>query len=450
MATSINNFLIELYKEHLEEASFLYEQRLSLFDDPEVTWLDIEDFEARFEPHIDGLVVGEDLAIDVCKTQAVEGDFGELHAAVSVFCRQNRKDLVEEILDQLDFDEPENIQAVADAIKYELPEAWENDFLKILSQEDQSFIPIFSILTGYRRIQHNQQLITLLNSSPDDLLPNIIWAIGRLKNQQTVPMLFNFLQHEKSSIRKLAAQTLVRLGDQQTLKQCMHTAHSQTWSHIPLALGGDQTAVNILIDSIGKGKNDVDTIIGLGLFGDASGIPILLNSLDNPEVAESAAVALNLITGAELYEEAFIPDEIEEDELFDEELEKFKHGEVPTGPDGQPFGITITRLSQNPDDWNKWWLENQKRFDPRIRFRNGKPYSPACLLENLKYEKSPCLVRQMAYEEFVIRYGIDIPVETDMFVPQQKQAIAKYAKWVKTSGQQFQPGKWYFAGKLIS
>ena len=41
-------------KSEIEEASFLYEQRLSLFDDPEITWLDIEDFEERFEAHIDG------------------------------------------------------------------------------------------------------------------------------------------------------------------------------------------------------------------------------------------------------------------------------------------------------------------------------------------------------------------------------------------------------------
>ena len=39
MTEAMIDFAIDLYKEHLEEASFLYEQRLSLFDDPEVTWL---------------------------------------------------------------------------------------------------------------------------------------------------------------------------------------------------------------------------------------------------------------------------------------------------------------------------------------------------------------------------------------------------------------------------
>jgi hypothetical protein len=59
MTQTILDFETELYQEHLEEVSFLYELRLTLFDDPEITWLDISDFEERFEAHIDALVVGE-------------------------------------------------------------------------------------------------------------------------------------------------------------------------------------------------------------------------------------------------------------------------------------------------------------------------------------------------------------------------------------------------------
>jgi len=42
-------------------------------------------------------------------------------------------------------------------------------------------------------------------------------------------------------------------------------------------------------------------------------------------------------------------------------------------------------------------------------------------------------VRQLAYEELVIRYGIDFPFETDMFVAQQKQALEKYTEWIKAN-----------------
>ena len=83
-------FRSSFYIEYIEEAAFLYEQRLSLFNDTEITWKDLKGFEERFEAHIDALMVGEGPALDVCRTKVLEGDLGELHAAIRVFCRQNR------------------------------------------------------------------------------------------------------------------------------------------------------------------------------------------------------------------------------------------------------------------------------------------------------------------------------------------------------------------------
>src|SRR5262245_61559424 len=120
MPVSYRSFLSELYEEYLEEASFLYEQRRTLYENPEITWTKIGAFDAPLEAHIDGLVVGDKLALDVCKRRATEGDFGEIFAATCVFCRQDQRDFVLAIFDQLDPADPEKAGAVADALKYEL------------------------------------------------------------------------------------------------------------------------------------------------------------------------------------------------------------------------------------------------------------------------------------------------------------------------------------------
>jgi len=450
MATSIKNFLIELYREYLEEASFLYEQRLTLFDDPEVTWEDIHDFEERFEPHIDGLVVGEKLALKICKTQASEGDFGELHAAVRVFCRQNRKDLVLRVLEELDTEDAESIQAVSDALKHELPEDWHDEFVRMLSEGDQKLIPILANLFGFRRVKTGTDLLKALGVSLTESLPIIIWALGRLGEQDAHALLLQYLSHEDEAVTSTTALALLRLGEEQTITQCLQHARLQNWPLIPLGLGGNRSAVNVMLEKAKAGNTETDCVIALGLLGDISAIDTLLKYLANAEIGESAAMSLQILTGANLYEDVFIPDEIDEDELFEEELKKFKEGQVPTRLDGEPFGITITRISQKPEDWRKWWVENKSHFNPAIRYRNGKPYSPACLLENLESEKSPRIVRQMAYEEFVIRYGIDFPFETDMLVSQQKQTIAKYSEWIKANNSRFREGEWYFSGKLMT
>jgi len=452
MTQTILDFETELYQEHLEEASFLYEQCLTLFDDPEITWLDIEDFEERFEAHIDALVVGEEPALNVCKTQAMEGDFGELHAAVRVFCRQNRLDFAQECLEALDPKDTERVQAISDALNHELPAEWKEEFIRILSEGDQKLIPVVAKLAGYQRLPFERELLATLQQNNSQAVSNIIWAIGRVREQYARTLLFNkYLKHEDEdeSVCYATALALLRIGDPQTLDHCLHSVHSGNWPLLPLGLGGNRSTAAVLIESATNNKASADCLIALGLLGDISAVDTLLSGLGNTDFAESAALALNLITSAGIYEEVFIPEEIDEDELFEEELEKLKRGESLYPPGEEP-GITITRISQKPEDWRKWWVENKSHFNPAIRYRNGKPYSPACLLENLESEKSPRIVRQMAYEEFVIRYGIDFPFETDMLVSQQKQTIAKYSEWIKANNSRFREGEWYFSGKLMT
>src|SRR3954463_2420992 len=124
MATSIRQFNVELYREHLDEASFLYEQRLAYLHDPEITWPSLREWEERFEAHIDALVVGGDLALDICRQQAADGDSGEMHAALRVFCRQGRKEDAFALLHALDAANDDAVRAAAEALRWEAPREW--------------------------------------------------------------------------------------------------------------------------------------------------------------------------------------------------------------------------------------------------------------------------------------------------------------------------------------
>ncbi len=447
-SVSAKQFAIALYLEHLEEASFLYEQHLGLSDDPELTWLDVEDFEDRFEPHIDGLVVGEELALEVCKQRAVEGDFGELHAAMRVFCRQKRLDLIFEVLEEIDPEDEESIKAVGDAFNDELPDEWRGDFIGLLGEHNEKLNAILPRLIGYRRIDAGKNLLHILEQNGAAPNPVSIWALGRLGDQQAKNFLFHkCLRQENEAVAREAALALLRMGEMQALQVCRQAAETQDWPIIFLGLGESRKVASFLLQIANSERVNADCLFALGLLGEASAVEALLAHLESADLAEAASWALNLITGAEIYEDVFIPEEIDEDELFEEELEKLKRGE-PLYPSGEEPGTELNRLSQNAADWRHWWTQNQKNFQPGVCYRNGEPYSPASLLQNLLHERSPHRVRQLVAEEIVIRYGFDFHFEADMFVPQQKRALAKLAQIIEARGKEFEEGRWYFAGRL--
>jgi len=449
MRTSSQTFLIELYEEYLEEASFLYEQRLTLLNNPEITWKQIADFEDRFEAHIDGLVVGKDLALEVCSRQAKAGDFGEAHAAVRVFCRQNRKDLFLKLVEVLDAEDVTRVQAIAEALKYELPESWHSEIKSFLRNPDPNLVLIASEAIGHQRLKAGKELTRILEEAPSTVVARAIWALGRVGELQAGPLIFSHLLDGEEPVRSAAALALLRLQNEDALHYCLQRSRSERWAILPLVLGGSRDALELLLGEAATGNASSECLQGLGILGYASAIPVLINYLRNEETVQVAANSLDRITGADLRETVFIPEELDEDELFEEEREKLKRA-VPTRGDGKPFGNTVKRVSQKAEEWQRWWDHHRTSMDPLTRYRNGTPYSPACLIADLEQETTLHHARRLTYEELVVRYGLDIPFEADMFVVHQKKALVRATEWARQQGTRIVGGRSYFAGRLMS
>ncbi len=441
MKTESDIFFDDLYSEHIERASFQYERRAGFPDDPELIWTDIYDFEEIFEAHIDALVIGEEPAIDICSVLANEGDTGELHSAIVVFCRHKRIDLVEEIIDVLDFSDSERVKAVTDALCSELSADLQAEFLMKLFDKGPAAIIIAASIIAYKRLNFENELLESIAgySSDKHICLSIFYALGKTGSAKAEKPLLPFLENKDPDIVQAAISALIRIGCLESL----HEIPADLWPVIDLGLswGKDSLPEIEKSDSMEEQK-----VLSMGLIGNISIIPDLIKSLSNEALSENASLALNLITGAELYEDHFIPEEIDEDALFEDELEKHKKGEL-YAPGEEP-GVTAIRTSQDTDAWQLWWDENASNFNPETRYRNGKPYSPECLIENLKSEKSPNIIRKLAYEELAIRYGIKAPFETDMSVSQQISAIKELEKQIKAAPE-FIEGRWYYNKKLI-
>jgi uncharacterized protein (TIGR02270 family) len=444
--TAQAKFADSLYSEHIEWVSFLYGQRQKLALNPEISWQKIGNFEARLETHLEALLAGGEAALDFCRRKAQEGDAGELHAALRIICRQGRKDLFVELLEHQDPEDKEKLAALIDALKYDFPASWQNDLVALLLTDDAQFCELIAEVVAFRRIPCGVTLVQALRSFQPTALLRVA---GRLRERNALSLVRQALKHEDEIICSEAALTLLRLGDCESLDQVRAKTDDKDWAGILLALGGNRLDLNALQNRARLPEATPDRFLALALFGEIGAVSLLLERLAGAS-AEAAALSLNILTGADLYQRVFIPEAVNEDELFPGELEAYQQeGKVPTKPDGTPYGEWVIRLSQDLKAWSDWWSENGRLFQPGVRYRNGKPFLPLCLLESLQCEKTPLRIRQFAYEELVIRYDVDFFFEVDLSVKEQLCILGEMAHWVAANDRHFTPGEWYLAGQLL-
>jgi uncharacterized protein (TIGR02270 family) len=448
MATSIREFNIGLYKEHVEEASFLYEQRLAYLHDPEVRWPELKAWEERFEAHIDALVLGGELALEVCRQQAREGDSGEMHSAVRVFCRHDRKDDTFALLNGLDPANNDAVRAASEALRWEAPRAWVEELLQSVQGGGAHLTRVAAQVIGLRRFACEAFLKDTLATRPPCGLSDVAWALGRVGTPGSTSLLWALIDSDDPHVCEAAAIALMRLGDERPLQRAMLAAHEHSWARRVLAIGGNSTSVRVLLDALNAQPVDPGAVLALGLLGDLSAVWPLVDLLDDDDLAEPAAVALNTITGAGLYADVFIPDKIDPDELSREEREAYeKDGTVPMRH-GKPFGNWERRALLDKAGWRSWLEKEKPRFSREHRWRMGMPYCPAALFECLRSETSPYAVRAATYEELVVRFGLDVPFEVDLPMSQQLRFLAKIEGWVESQAGAFAEGRYYFARAL--
>jgi uncharacterized protein (TIGR02270 family) len=434
MSTSYRAFRVELYEEYLAEAAFLYSQRLTLYDNPEIPWTGITGFEERIEAYIDGLLVGGDLALEVCKRHAAEGEAGELFPIMAVLCRRGQRDLAVNLLHRLDPADAGASLAAADALKYELPYSWTGDLLALLSS-DPKIAPILARVFGYRRLPCGPQLLAAMPPCAADSLVPVLWALGRIAYRPASGPLLEYLQTGQECLRSSAAIALARIGEPAAVEYCLSQSASHSWPVLPLGLAAGGRALAPLTRL--SEQRSTDAIVGLGLLGDPASVPLLLSLLEREDSAPHAALALQCVTGAALFETVFVPDEPDEED---------DPAQVPPDRgDGRPFGSTVTRLSQNREIWTDWWRANQDRFVSGRRYRDGAAFSPRRLVETLAADSTPHQIRQCCLEELAIRYREDLGLETDAPVRLQLETLSR-AESTAARSAAFEDGAWYFGG----
>jgi uncharacterized protein (TIGR02270 family) len=450
-ASASVRFHREIFEEHLEEAAFLYEQRRAIHAGPQIAWTDLADFEERLEAHIDALVLGADLALDMCAARTLEGEAGELFAAVCVFCRQLQAARFAEVLKAVDFGDLEKVRAVSDALKYELPESWRASCAAAAAQPESKLAGIAAVVLGYQRLQPPAELVPQLRSATPLALPMLLWSLGRIRAEFATPVVREFLAADDLSTATAAVHAALRLHDAPTANRLMNDPHAVATYPIAIGLAGGRSRSKALLRALEDSDQPRSVVMACGLLGDVSIVRPLVDLLSDDHVAPAVADALYVITGAPLFQDTLIPDQVDEDEMTEQELAAFREqGEIPRRADGTPFGRRMRQLTLDPSAWQSWLDSNASRFRPAARYRLGALDSPQVLLDCLWSPTYPRLYRSWVGDELLIRYGIDLPFEVDMPVARQRQVLDRAIGPIARETAAVQEGQWYFAGEMLS
>ena len=407
--TAIDAFNEDLYSEHLEEAAFLYEQRQALVFDPELTWLDLEHYEQRFAAHLDALSEGGHPALKICLARALEGEPEELHTALCLFCRTNQFDLLIKACNYADLANKHIQQAIYTALFYTCPSIFYSRLERYATQTNPAFAPVFIKMVGLLRL-HRYAGFLKAHIKEKSCYIALIESFGQLANGSSVPWLSQILKEsEDEQVKNKVAFSLLRCGSRRFLKEL--TSPFPRWALLPIALSGQLELAHQLLQNP---QSSPDYIQAVGFLWYPSTLPFLIGSLT--QFGEASARALNLLTGANLFEEIFIEEEDDPDLLLDGEEQAPKR-------DKESRGEWITRNSQDPHTWKTWWASHQGQFESSKRYRNGSPFGAAHLRDYLLLEQSPNWARQYVALELLLQFREDVLFDLEQTINRQRQLI---------------------------
>ncbi len=382
MPTSYRAFQIELYEEYLSNCAFLCDQRRNLLAQPCCKWGLLGDWEDRIEAQIDGLVVGGDLALQVCERRAAEGEPGEFETAVRVFVRQSKLRLIEQAVASIKTEGPK-AAALAEGLLHEQHPSLTHLIQRLIDM-DASLLPVLARVIGYQRLPLGSLLLASQSSHP-----TVVWALGRLREGGAVGMFCSLLGSLPEKEKAVVALALLRITNDRRA--------SGHWPLFIQGLLGERAHTNDLLSD-----TSADSSLGLGLLGDTAAIPSLISRLPQPE----AALALQLITGAELTMQTPIGETLEDGE----DLE----------PDERP--TMETNIETSPEAWSAWWRDNQENV-PAACLSCGKSATPETLLHHLWSPERLNVERYWLVEQLALRHGQVLGAEMDMYLKEQRIAV---------------------------
>lgn len=411
--------MMDIYEEHLEEASFLWVQWNRALAAPDFNLEEVAALEERLLAHLDGLVVGgEPVARELLLPALDSGDPPRLSAALWALTAEPGI-----------MEPAELMRQVRTAVSGEGGDAFQRalalngrpeigEFLLPLLKEKEPLFQAWAIEVLAARAQ-------LPEGAEKEFLahPEAPVVVAMLRGMPLLPRdvawreLPRLLTDARPEVRDAARWAGMVSGMRPAWDACRAAVDAGTQVEpaalVLLALSGDERDLTRLLACTGVEALRGDSLWALGFSGRVEAAEACLEFMGMKPVAALAGEAFSAITGLKL-ENAYEETREEEDSLppLEEDLARDLE---PRPEDALPMPAREAVAA--------WWKEARKNFARGTRYLRGRVFSMDALLEEL--EQGPMRRRHMLALEFALRSQGACPLQTRGFTQLQHAGLAR-------------------------
>lgn len=343
--------LLPILADHFVELDVLWERREAALADSEWTLRDLADLEARAARHLDGVLLGQEHAVDLARRALAGDERGAATAAAFVLWDLGAPELREELVGALTGGHPEVAHGVRLGLRHRNIAQLEAELRGLATHTAAVVRACACDVLAYHRLQAVTEVRGLLTDQDAEIRALACAAIGRwrlgwsaedLRAQLAIP--------DAAPAHRAALETSARLALPELAAICAETdAPPEALKFLGVIGGAEQLPV--LQRALADPARADAALAGLGALGLAAGVPAILEALARPLTAHAAAAAFLRITGARDVQGAPVPPPAE------------------LGEDAAEFWDEV--VAADPELAGRWWRDNAARFEPGRRQQGG-------------------------------------------------------------------------------
>jgi hypothetical protein len=418
-------FLAGLCEEHGSELAFLYQRRVQVMDQPLAQWPLLLDLEERIEAHAAAITV-EPEPVRSMAEQWLEADDPNLrYAGLRALAGTIPSDDYWQAFTATPWDDGAHARAATDALIATATADWTTAIARQLGLSHGRAASALATAAVVHRLPV-AAAIEVAASTESTHLADLLWALGQLDHAPAAKMILAHLQTGTPSVRQSAAIAALRImGQEPILPWLVSQLDKGTWAVLPLALCGGSRAVTALLPALLSGPlglapldlPDVDWWMALGLIGSPASFDRLLSALAHEPIAEAAAAALQLTTGAGLVEEVVT---VDEETLDPDELAALRAGQL----DPKRVGEVHRRLCRDERLWRGWLDTRRSAFVVGQRYRHGRVFAMPTASPALMSEWLPRAWRENQVQELEIQSRLRVGLYAELPVSEQQRRLS--------------------------